>query len=299
MAWSLIEKVVLVFSSIMLEALPFILIGALLSAFMQVYFSEEFVRKVIPKNRLLGSIEAGLLGLIFPICECATVPITKGLIKKKVPVNVAITYMLAAPIVNPLVIMSTYYAFDGDVKFVLIRVVVGFLIAVISGILVEFLSRGKSIMKDDEFDINLGCNCGCNMYTAKRKSKGRLFLIHASREFFQIGKYFIVGSILAAVFQVTIPKDRLMLLGKNNLIGILALMTFSFLVSLCSEADAFIASTFINKFSVGAITGFLIIGPMADLKNTIMLFSAFKKEFVFKLLFVVLSLSFIASCLII
>ena len=117
-------------------------------------------------------------------------------------------------------------------------------------------------------------------------------------EFYEIGKYFIVGSVLAAIFQIAVPRELLDSISKNPVIGILILMAFSFLISLCSEADAFVASTFVSRFSTGAITGFLLIGPMIDLKNTIMLFSAFKKSFVIKLLFVVFALTFAASCLI-
>lgn len=293
----ILSRFVVVFSSIMLEALPFILIGAVLSSAMQVFFSESLIHKLIPKNKFLASIGAGLLGLVFPICECATVPITKGLLKKRVPINVGITYMLAAPIVNPLVIMSTYYAFNGDIKMVGLRVVVGFVIAVMAGLIMLGLCNENDVLKADYIDNRTGCPCGCEVISTT-DSKIVQVLKHSSIEFYEIGKYFIIGSLLAATFQITMPKDALDSISKSPVIGILILMLFSFLISLCSEADAFVASTFVNRFSTGAITGFLLIGPMIDLKNTIMLFSAFKKSFVIKLLFVVFSLIFAASCLI-
>lgn len=292
-----INKFIVVFSSIILEALPFILIGAVLSSIMQVFFTEDLIHKFIPKNKLLSSIGAGFLGLIFPTCECATVPITRGLMRKRVPVNVGITYMLAAPIVNPLVIMSTYYAFNGDIKMVGLRVVLGFIIAVLTGLIMLALCDEKDVLKDGGVDISRGCPCGCEVI-ATNDSKFVQVLKHSSIEFYEIGKYFIIGSVLAAIFQIAVPKDALNGISQNPIIGILILMAFSFLISLCSEADAFVASTFVNRFSTGAITGFLLIGPMIDLKNAIMLFSAFKKGFVIKLLFVVFSLTFAASCLI-
>ncbi|MDK0631099.1 permease [Clostridium perfringens] len=294
----LLNKFSIVFSSIVIEALPFILIGAVLASFMQVYISNNIFNKIISKNKLLGSIQAGIIGVFLPVCECATVPITKGLLNKKVPLNVAITYMLAAPIVNPLVILSTYYAFDGNIKVVLLRVGVGFSIAVIAGLLMLCLSGENNIFIDNgEGELQGKCLCGCSEID-DNSSKSIRLLKHTSLEFYEIGKYFIVGATLAAIFQTFVPRDIIFYFENSAVLSIIILMAFSFLISLCSEADAFVASTFMNRFSLGSITGFLIIGPMIDLKNTIMLFSIFKKYFVIKLLFVVFSLCFIASALI-
>ena len=294
----LLNKFSIVFSSIVIEALPFILIGAVLASFMQVYISNNIFNKIISKNKLLGSIQAGIIGVFLPVCECATVPITKGLLNKKVPLNVAITYMLAAPIVNPLVILSTYYAFDGNIKVVLLRVGVGFSIAVIAGLLMLCLSGENNIFIDNsEGELQGKCLCGCSEIDDNSSKPIRL-LKHTSLEFYEIGKYFIVGATLATIFQTFVPRDIIFYFENSAVLSIIILMAFSFLISLCSEADAFVASTFMNRFSLGSITGFLIIGPMIDLKNTIMLFSIFKKSFVIKLLFVVFSLCFIASALI-
>lgn len=294
----LLNKFSIVFSSIVIEALPFILIGAVLASFMQVYISNNIFNKIISKNKLLGSIQAGIIGVFLPVCECATVPITKGLLNKKVPLNVAITYMLAAPIVNPLVILSTYYAFDGNIKVVLLRVGVGFSIAVIAGLLMLCLSGENNIFIDNsEGELQGKCLCGCSEIDDNSSKLIRL-LKHTSLEFYEIGKYFIFGATLAAIFQTFVPRDIIFYFENSAVLSIIILMAFSFLISLCSEADAFVASTFMNRFSLGSITGFLIIGPMIDLKNTIMLFSIFKKSFVIKLLFVVFSLCFIASALI-
>ena len=293
-----LNKFSIVFSSIVIEALPFILIGVVLSSFMQVYISNNIFNKIISKNKLLGSIQAGIIGVFLPVCECATVPITKGLLNKKVPLNVAITYMLAAPIVNPLVILSTYYAFDGNIKVVLLRVGVGFFIAVIAGLLMLCLSGENNIFIDNgEGELQGKCLCGCSEIDDNSSKLIRL-LKHTSLEFYEIGKYFIVGATLASIFQTFVPRDIIFYFENSAVLSIIILMAFSFLISLCSEADAFVASTFMNRFSLGSITGFLIIGPMIDLKNTIMLFSIFKKSFVIKLLFVVFSLCFIASALI-
>ena len=255
----LLNKFSIVFSSIVIEALPFILIGAVLASFMQVYISNNIFNKIISKNKLLGSIQAGIIGVFLPVCECATVPITKGLLNKKVPLNVAITYMLAAPIVNPLVILSTYYAFDGNIKVVLLRVGVGFSIAVIAGLLMLCLSGENNIFIDNgEGELQGKCLCGCSEID-DNSSKPIKLLKHTSLEFYEIGKYFIVGATLAAIFQTFVPRDIIFYFENSAVLSIIILMAFSFLISLCSEADAFVASTFMNRFSLGSITGFLII----------------------------------------
>ena len=154
----IISKFSIIFSSILLEALPFILIGAILSSVMQLFVTEELIKKFIPKNNFLGSLVASILGVFLPVCECVTVPITKSLIQKKVPVNVAITYMLAAPIVSPLVIASTYIAFDGNLKVVVLRVGLGVLIAIIAGLLMIPLTAGDDILKNGTTTFR--CDCG-------------------------------------------------------------------------------------------------------------------------------------------
>ena len=104
-----------VFISMILEALPFILIGSIVSSFIQMYISEDTVKRILPKSRVIAIILAAFLGVFVPICECAIVPIARSLIKKGVPIAVAVVFMLTVPIVNPVVIASTFSALNlGD-----------------------------------------------------------------------------------------------------------------------------------------------------------------------------------------
>ena len=128
-----------IFTSIILDALPFIIIGSLVSAFIQIFVSQEFIERFIPESTVIGYIGAGLMGLIFPVCECAIVPITRRLISKGVPVGLGVTFMLSVPIVNPVVIMSTYYAFYDVKSMVLVRTIGGFVCAIISGLIMDAL----------------------------------------------------------------------------------------------------------------------------------------------------------------
>lgn len=291
-----LSKFSIIFSSILLEALPFILIGAILSSVMQLFVTEELIKKFIPKNSLLGSIIASVLGVFFPVCECVTVPITKSLIQKKVPVNVAITYMLAAPIVSPLVIMSTYVAFNGDLKVVFLRTGIGILIAIIAGLLMIPLTSEDDILKNGSTIFR--CDCGCEDIKNSNENIIMKLLKNASIEFYDIAKYFIVASMIAAIFQLNVTEELLGSLGFNHITGIIIMMIVSFLISLCSEADAFVAQSFLSSFSLGGVMSFLIIGPMIDIKNISMLLSSFKKLFVIKLTFIIFALVFISTAFI-
>ncbi|MGL5615935.1 MAG: permease [Sarcina sp.] len=294
-----IVKFSIIFSSMVLEALPFILLGAVLSSLMQLFLTEEIINRIIPKSKILGSIIAAFLGIIFPICECVTVPITKSIMKKGVPINVAVTYMLAAPIVNPLVIISTYYAFDGDLKFVFFRFFLGVIIAIIAGLFMGIFTEGENIFRDGEVNTSYKCDCGCEEIKNRNENKVITLLKMSSVEFYDIGKYFVIGSFLATIFQMNLTDYFASSLKLTPVLGTVVLMFISFLLSLCSEADAFVARSFLGTFNAGGIVGFLLIGPMIDLKNVTMLMASYKKSFVIKLIFVVTSLVFISCALIV
>ena len=276
-----------IYISMILEAIPFILIGAIFSSIIQVYVSKEGLNKILPKNKFLAMISVSFLGLIIPICECAIIPIAKSLFKKGVPLGVMITFILSVPIVNPVVIASTYYAFK-DIRIVIIRVVGGIVLSLIIGFLMEILTeKNEEILKEE--DIKNDCDCGCltNNYFYN-KSKLRVCLEHSNKEFFNILKYYIFGSFLSSIFIVFL-KERIIVDGVNSIIvQIIIMMSLAFLLSLCSEADAFIAKGFLSYFNISAVSSFLILGPMIDLKNVIMLNSYFKKGFSIKFILTII-----------
>lgn len=291
----MIENFSVIFISIVLEALPFVMLGAFLSSIIQIYVSENFIARILPKNKFVGLVAASLVGIVFPVCECAIIPIARRLIKKGVPINIAVTFMLAVPIVNPVVLLSTYYAFHSKPYIVFLRGGLGLVIAITIGFIMGVLEERKNPIKMNYIDEDNSCACGFDHNFKRPQSKFIQILQHANRELYDIGKLLILGAFISAVFQVIIDRKYILLVGEHPIYSIAAMMLFAYTISLCSEADAFIASTFLGQFSIGGIVAFLVLGPMIDIKNTLMLTSSFKSRFVAKLIFLIFTICFAAG----
>ncbi|EKQ57080.1 MULTISPECIES: permease [unclassified Clostridium] len=285
-----------IFTSIVLEAMPFIILGSAISAIIQTCISEKFIAKIIPKASILGYMGAALIGLVFPVCECAIVPITRRLIKKGVPIGFGVTFMLAVPIINPVVIMSTYYAFYDKQIMVLLRIVGGFVASIIIGILVNALERDKQSLIIDYLDGESYCNCGCSTFL-ESQNKLKAIIEHTNKEFLDIMGYLIFGAFISGIFQVIVSHGGINFISNNKIIGIIIMMTLGFFLSLCSEVDAFVGRSFLTNYSFSGVLAFLILGPMLDLKNLIMIIGAFKKSFVLKLSICTISIVFLISFL--
>ncbi|GFP78145.1 permease [Clostridium fungisolvens] len=289
-----------IFISIILEAMPFIFIGSLISSFIQLYVSEKTIARILPKNKFLALLSASVIGIFFPICECAIIPIARRLIKKGVPVGVATTFMLATPIINPVVLMSTYYAFNHRISILFIRSIAGIIAAIAIGSIISILERNNSdLLREDIYDDNDDlCGCGESHTASKNKSKLSSLLDNVISEFFDISKFLIFGAILSAVFQVLVSRDSINVLARNPYISVLAMIGLAFILSICSEADAFIGSTFVGQFTTGSIIAFLIFGPMLDIKNTLMLVGGFKRKYVITLIISIVIICFILGSLV-
>ncbi|WP_304406692.1 permease [uncultured Clostridium sp.] len=275
---------------IIVEALPFLLIGAVLSALIQIYVSDDLIKRVIPKNSIIGYFIAAISGVLFPVCECAIVPITRSLIKKGLPVGVGITFMLAVPIVNPIVIMSTYYAFPSDISIVIYRTIGGIIGALIVGMIIGFIydkKKSSDILKEEEVALYCDCCTFSNNYYISLRGKIKNLVLNASNEFLNISIYFIFGAFLSSIFVVFFQDTLINDITSGRVLGIAIMMLLGFLLSLCSEADAFVAKGFIDNFGLSGVIAFLILGPMMDLKNLILSFGFFKKSFVLKLILII------------
>ena len=277
--------------AIFIEVMPFLAFGALISALVEVYVSQERMLRLIPKS-VAGGIALGIgAGFILPTCECGVVPIVRRLIHKGVPSHISIAYMLAAPIVNPVVLLSTYMAFNGNETMVFARVGIAVIVAATMGL---YARRFTNVIKESaktnihDHDHNHGGQ------TSLQKLK--TVIIHAAGEFMEMGKYVIIGALASAAFKTFMPMDVMIALSENLIVSIIGMLILAILLSICSEADAFVASSF-QSFPLGAKLAFIGIGPMVDLKLIGMYGATFKRELVFALIVGPTVLVFILSWL--
>lgn len=245
-----------IFLSILIEALPFVLIGILIAGFIQIFITEEHIQRWIPRNPVMAVIMSCFVGALFPACECGIVPIVRRLIAKGVPIHAAMGFMLTGPLINPIVILSTYMAFGNDLRIASLRMLVGFVIAIVVALLISFFFKGS------QFKVSL------QSYSLTTTSQQTSFITklvnmvkHAIDEFFDMGKYLIIGgAFLAAFVQTYVSTKTLVAIGDGDSSSILVMMGLAFILSLCSEADAFIGASFRAIFSTPSILAFLIFG---------------------------------------
>lgn len=271
-----------IFLSILIEAIPFVLIGVFISGQIQVFVTEDHIQRLIPKNRFLAIISVCLIGALFPACECGIVVIVRRLIGKGVPIYAAVGFLLTGPLINPIVIGSTYMAFGNNIHMAMYRMIIGFMIAMVIAILVSIFFRGNQLRITSR-DLSIKTNVVKQPLWSRLKST----LHHSTDEFFAVMKFLIMGALLASFVQTYISTGALLNISDNVATSTGVMMGLSFLLSQCSEADAFIAASFSHLFPTTPLLGFLILGPMLDLKNTFMLMGAFKFKFVLFLLFII------------
>ena len=318
------RDIAIYFTTIMLEAIPFLLLGALISAIIEEFVSEERISKMIPKNRVLGSLVGIFLGLFIPACDCAVIPIAMRLKKKKVPTNVIVSFMLASPIISPVVLLSTFFAFGETEKMLLFglempklfvyRTIFGILVALVVGIILDIVCK-DSVLKEETYEHHHHhhdhehihtCNhhhegCSCSHHEKETGPLGRVknIINIMYGDFMGIISYMAVGAILAATMQILLPISNIGGIVQNKYISTFIMMLLAFALSLCSTSDAFIARTFMNSLSKNSILAFILLGPMIDIKNTILLNKSFNKKFVIVLVASIFITVYLISCLVI
>lgn len=367
---------ILVFVSIILEALPFIIFGCILSGTLEELLPQRFIQRMLPLNRFLAIVCSSFMGFVLPMCECGIVPVMRRLLAKGMPASCAVTYMLSAPVINPIVLWSTMLAFTGfgapydigsakGVGMVLIRAGGAFIVAVTVGVIFERMTRkGVVVAKSDAKRIRLmetgesaqlieedlaapqlvqidggvspakhGDEPGhvhsdackhdhgradhhhhdvhahdhhghdhaghdhAHHHSPKRSILARIVGIAeiALSDFLDIAAFLVLGAGLAALVRSVVSNDALEQLGAAPVLPILLMMGFAILLSLCSEADAFVAAN-LGKMSVGAKMGFLVLGPMLDIKLFIMYQWVFTRRAVLVLVTSLIIEVFLISC---
>lgn len=290
-----LNTVINVFLGITLQAFPFLLIGVLLSSLIQVFVSKATIERIFPKNLGTGILTAIFAGFFLPVCDCASIPIFRSLVRKGVPLPAAVAFMTATPVINPVVMLSTYYAFNGNLRVVFGRVILGILSAIAIGLLFYFFPARQTERFSQMADLSL-CSCGC--YDGSEESEGLrgklfVFLRHSQIEFFNVGKYLLIGAMVTAILQTSLSRSFAATNAGGLAASVLLLMLMAFLLSLCSSSDAMIARGLAGRFPMPAIMGFLVFGPMMDVKNVILLSGYFSKKFILRLITVCAAVCFI------
>lgn len=285
------------FLGVFLQAVPFLAIGVLLSSLLQVYVSPDWIQRKFPTNIMAGQLFAVVAGFCLPVCDCAAIPVFKGLVRKGVPLPAAVTFMLASPVINPVVILSTWYAFNGNYRMILARCGLGIVCAVVCG-LTYLVKPPVEYLLDSA--VMMGVNC--EDFSLPEEKDGQMarfskMIRHAQNEFFAVGKFLLTGIFVSTLFQDLIPSAMLASMGITAWKALLLMMGLAFLLSLCSSSDAVVARSMAGSLPSGAILGFLVFGPMMDIKNTAMLLSGFKSGFVVRLFVTVFIVCFIVIAL--
>ncbi|MBI4804963.1 MAG: permease [Desulfovibrio sp.] len=295
--------------AILLEASPFLLLGALASGFFEVFVPRESLERLMPKSPLAGVLAGVFLGMVMPCCECGIVPLIRRLLAKGVPPATAMTFMLAGPVINPVVLASTFVAFQGDHKIVVLRCALVGLVAIVIGYTLRNRRPEDMLLARSGSDH---CACGCTgepdlfgslsdavpLAQANTPSLTKRFdhaLRHAQADFLDMFKILVFGAIIAAAFKTLAPAGLITLLEKDLLLAVTGMMALAVTLSLCSQADAFVAASF-TGFPMAASLAFLSLGPILDFKLVLMWQSAFKKDVV-RLLIVVPAAMVFAACL--
>ena len=306
------------FLSLLVEAMPFLLLGVVLSSSLLFLISEKQLIAKLPKNPVLGSLAGSCIGFLFPVCECGNVPVARRLLLSRVPPSVAISFLLAAPTINPIVIWSTWIAFGDRPNIVIFRVLFSSAIATIVGCVFSIqpdtrellqtsfakrLQPAVSITPDKSLLLQsgtflLGQNKSIPFDDSlagevKPDFKWQLFFNNLLAEFSELGGMLVFGSAIAATIQVFVPREIILSLGQDTITSILAMMLLAAVVSICSTVDSFFALSFAATFTSGSLLAFLVFGPTIDIKSVGLMASIFKPKIIIYIFTLVAQLTFI------
>ncbi|MFZ2487596.1 MAG: permease [Anaerolineae bacterium] len=273
-----IQVFVTIFLGIFIEAAPFLLAGALVSGFLEIFLSRETLLRLAPRRPVLAALTGASLGLVFPVCECGVVPVTRRLYQKGLPMPVGIAFLLAAPVINPVVILSTLSAFGwGPILWG--RIGFTFLIAFLIGLIFQRATRAETFTPALLQHMQEAETCALpDAVQSSWRARVPHALAAAGDDFLDMARYLVIGSLLAAAMQTIVPQSALLAIGTNPVTSVLAMLLLAFVLSICSTVDAFVALAFVGMFTPASILAFLVFGPMVDIKSTSMFLGVFQRR---------------------
>lgn len=280
-----LQNFFIIFGSLLIEALPFVLIGAFASAAIEVFVPATAFASIAKLPRPLQLPCAAVAGMAFPVCECGSVPVARRLAQRGLAPGAAVTFMLAAPILNPIVIASTVIAYRGRDTFwimVLGRMALGFIVAVAVGWVVGARNAGDLLRPNPEDDEK--------HHEDDDEPKWQRFTGHLGTDFLFMAKFLLLGATVSAAIQTVLPQTFVSQVASLPVVNLLAMMGLAFVLSLCSESDAFVAASF-TQFGPAAQLAFLVSGPMLDMKLGALYAGTYSKGFLRTVLFAVVAVT--------
>ena len=280
---------VVVFSSLLLQAIPLVMMGAFVAAVIGTFVPATAFARIGRLPEPLQIPVAAFAGFAFPVCECGSVPVARRLVDRGLIPSAAVAFMLAAPILNPIVVVSTSIAYRGRDIFwpmVLGRVGLGLVAAIVVGWVVGERSRDGFLRAPAHAEDSCGCHdtdeaCGCGDGDCSHhasQSRRETFFNYFAGDFMFMGRFLIFGTAVAAALQTLLPQSVLGAVADTPIVSLIVMMALAFALSLCSESDAFVAASFV-QFGVGPQLAFLVFGPMVDAKLAFLYNATFSRGF--------------------
>lgn len=266
--------------SVLIESLPFVLLGVILSIVVQVWVPPDVIERWMPRHAWARRAVLSLLGMLIPVCECGNVPFARGLMMRGFTVPETLTFLIAAPIVNPIVIITTHQAFGFDDGILIARLLGGYAVANLIGWLYSRHPDPDGLVTDR-------FRAACEIVETESGGRGRRSLAQFVVELRAVMPALVIGSALAGAVQVLVPRDLLLAIGSNPALSIVAMIALAMVVSICSNVDAFFALSFASTFTPGSIVAFLIVGPLVDVKMLALLRTTFRTRVLVGLVVVV------------
>ncbi len=258
--------------SVLIESLPFVVLGVLLSIVVQVWVPPGVIERWMPRAAWARRAVLSLLGMLIPVCECGNVPFARGLMMRGFGVSETMTFLIAAPIVNPIVIITTHQAFGFDDGILIARLLGGYAVANLIGWLYSRHPDPDALLTDRFRD-----SCAVSLEAGHdRAGRGQRSLAQFVVELRAVMPALVIGSALAGAVQVLVPRDALLAIGSNPALSIIAMIALAMIVSICSNVDAFFALSFASTFTPGSIVAFLLVGPLVDVKMLALLRTTFR-----------------------
>ncbi|MFF5185227.1 permease [Streptomyces sp. NPDC000345] len=253
-----------VFTAVVVQGVPFLLLGTVVSAAIGAFVSERALGRLLPRDPALAVPVAGVAGAVLPGCECASVPVAGSLMRRGVAPAAALAFLLSAPAINPVVLVATSLAFPGRPEMVLARLLASLGTAVVMGWLWARFGKEEWLRMPGR--------------EAPHSTGARAFLTGLQHDFLHAGGFLVLGAAAAATFDIAVPRSVLDVFTGSAWLAVPLLALLAVVLCVCSEADAFVAAS-LSAFPATAGLAFMVVGPMVDLKLLALQAGTFGRSF--------------------